>query len=205
MIRRLTIVALGAALILGACASVARVVYPVNTDAARAKPGDYALDPDHASVIFGVDHLGFSTYYGRFNEISGRLSIDPAAPEAAEAAILIKAASVDTPSAALNDKLRAAFGAEAHPDILFVSTRISRTGEATADIEGALTLRGRTGPVTLRARFHGSGRAPIINDERMGFDASAVIRRSDWGVDDWKGFVGDEVSLIISAEFIRVD
>lgn len=188
---------------LGACATAARVLYPVNDDALKVRAGDYVVDPAHTTVIFAVDHLGFSTFYGRFNEISGRLSLNTEQPEKSEAAIKIAAASLDTPSDALDEKLKAPamFDAAAHPDILFQTTRVIRTGEKTADVEGLLTVKGVTKPLTLKASFHGSGTMPLTGAKAAGFDAKATFLRSDFGLNEWKGFVGDEVSLIIAAEF----
>lgn len=197
------VLAFAALLLCASCAGAARVIYPVNVDAAKARAGDYEIDPAHASVIFGVNHLGFSIYYGRFSEISGRLSLDAAAPERSDVAVKIAAASVDTTSGELDEKLRSAemFDAAAFPDILFESRRIVRTGERTADIEGALTIKQVTRPLTLHAEFIGSGRAPLLNDRRAGFSARAKLSRKEYGLDAWSGFVGDEVELIIAAEF----
>ena len=197
------LLALSAAAALFGCATAARVLYPVNTDALKVRPGDYEIDGAHTTVIFAADHLGFSTFYGRFNTISGRLALDVAAPEKSDVAVRIAAASIDTPSDELDDKLRAAdmFDAAAFPEIIFQSTRIVRTGEKTADVEGLLTVKGVTKPVTLSTTFHGSGVMPMLNDRRAGFDATATIKRSEFGLDAWKGFVGDDVRLIIAAEF----
>lgn len=201
--RRASILLASAALALAGCASAARILYPVNADALKVRPGDYQIDGAHTTVIFAVDHLGFSTFYGRFNTISGRLSLDVAAPEKSNVAVRIAAASIDTPSDALDEKLRApdAFDTEKFPDIQFQSQRVVRTGDKTADVEGLLTVKGVTKPVTLKAAFHGSGVMPMLNDRRAGFDATATISRSAFGIDAWKGFVGDEVKLIIAAEF----
>lgn len=188
---------------LSACATAAHVVYPVNQEATKARAGDYTLDPDHASVIFAVDHLGFSTFYGRFDTLSGRLHLDKDHPEASEAAITIAAASVDTRSKKLDDELKGAamFDAGAHPDILFVTTKIVRTGDKTADVDGLLTIKDKTLPVALKAEFHGSGKFPGTNERRVGFDARTTIKRSAFGLDAWNGFVGDDVTLILAAEF----
>lgn len=187
-----------------ACASAASVLYPVNKDALKARPGDYVLDGAHATVLFGVDHLGFSTYYGRFNEMEGRLTLD--ADDAAQSAVAvsISAGSIDTPSDELDEKLKAAsmFDAAAHPDILFASRRVIRSGERTATIEGALTIKGVTQLVALSAEFVGSGVMPLTNDHRAGFRATGKFSRKAFGLDQWSGYVGDEVTLTISAEFV---
>jgi polyisoprenoid-binding protein YceI len=185
------------------CAAASRVIYPVNADALRVRPGDYEIDPAHVSVIFAVNHLGFSIYYGRFSDITGRLALDIEAPERSEVAVKIAAASIDTTSDELNEKLRGKemFDADAFPDIVFASRRVVRTGDRTADIEGDLTLKGVTRPLTLHAEFVGSGRAPLLNDRRVGFSAKASLSRKDFGLDAWNGFVGHDVDLLIAAEF----
>lgn len=185
------------------CSTAARVLYPVNADALKARAGDYVIDSAHTTVIFGIDHLGFSTFYGRFDDVSGRLTLDTDNPERSETAVRISSASIDTPSDALDEKLRGEemFDAAAFPDILFESRAVRRTGDATATVEGLLTIKGVTRPVSLAATFHGSGSAPLTNDRRAGFDATALISRREFGLDAWGGFVGDEVRLIIAAEF----
>ena len=202
LLKRSALIA-SAALLCASCAAAARVVYPVNTNALKAQPGDYEIDPDHVSVIFAVNHLGFSVYYGRFSEISGTLSLDVEAPERSEVAVRIASASIDTTSEELNEKLRSGdmFDAAAYPDIIFESTRVVRTGERTADVDGLLTIKGATRPITLQTEFVGSGRAPLLNDRRAGFSAKARLSRKDFGLDAWSGFVGDEVDLLIAAEF----
>lgn len=198
-----SLIAASAAFALGACATAASVLYPVNDEAFKARAGDYVVDPAHTSVIFAVDHLGFSTFYGRFNAVSGRLSLDTEHPEKSAAAIKIASASLDTVSDALDEKLKAPamFDAAGHPDILFTTTRIVRTSDNAADVEGVLNVKGVAKPVTLKATFHGSGTMPLTGAKAAGFDAKATIKRSDFGLNEWKGFVGDEVALIISAEF----
>lgn len=205
LLRSRNIAAFSAALLLAAsCATAARVIYPVNDDALKAKPGDYEIDPAHASVIFAVNHLGFSTYYGRFTDISGRLALNVDEPEKSETAVRIAAASLDTPSDELDEKLRseAMFDVKSFPDIQFESRRVVRTGDRTADIEGDLTVKGVRGPLTLEAVFIGSGVAPLTNDRRAGFSATATLSRKAFGLDAWSGFVGDDVTLIIAAEFV---
>lgn len=203
--RRFAIIAL--AIALAGCATAASVFYPVSRDALKARPGDYLVDPDHASVVFAVDHLGFSTYYGRFTDISGRLSFNPAAPESSEVAVRIGAASIDTPSAELNERLRSAamFDAVRHPDILFVATRVAVIGDNAADIEGVLTVKERSGPVVVRATFRGGGVNPATGRRTLGFEGTSSFSRSAFGLSQWSGFVGDDVKLIISAEFVAAE
>lgn len=190
-------------LMIAACASVASVVYPVNTDAARIKQGAYTLDPTHANVIFSLSHLGFSTYYGRFNKISGSLDFDEENPEASQLYISIEANSVDTNNATLDAMLEAEsmFNAEVHPIITFVSSAIEPTGKNTGIVTGDLTLAGTTRPLSLTVTFVGSGTNPVSGTKTVGFNATGTLVRSSFGLKEWLPLVGDEVTLQIEAEF----
>lgn len=190
-------------LTVAACASVASVVYPVNTEAGRIKQGEYTLDPTHANVIFSLSHLGFSTYYGRFNDISGSLDFNDADPEASRLFISIEANSVDTNNATLEAMLKAEnmFNAEAHPSITFVSTAIETTGENTGIVTGDLTIAGTTMPLSLTVTFVGSGTNPVSGTKTVGFNATGTLVRSAFGLKEWLPIVGDDVTLQIEAEF----
>jgi len=192
-------------LLLAACTAAAKVLYPVNENAFDAKPGDYVLDGEHATVIFGLDHMGFSTFYGRFDTLEGRLSYGGDTPEASEVAIHIMTASVNTPSPALDEDLRgkALFDSETYPAATFTSTKVTQTGEKAGTLDGLLTIRDVTRPVTLNVSFGGSGTHPLTGMKTIGFNATGMIKRSDFGLKRWLPFVGDEVSLLIEAEFIR--
>jgi polyisoprenoid-binding protein YceI len=191
--------------LIGGCASVARLAYPLNEEVFRAKAGDYALDPSHATVIFAVDHLGFSTFYGRFDRLDGTLSFNPADPGASRVAVRVDTGSVNTNSPALDTQLRASsmFDSEQYPVATFISETIEKTGENKGIVSGRLTIRGVTRPVSLAATFGGSGTNPSSGQQTVGFNAEAVIRRSDFGLKAWLPLVGDEVRLIINAEFVK--
>lgn len=195
--------AAGIAALLAACASMAQVVYPVNQQAAEARPGQYQLDPDHANIVFSLDHLGFSTFYGRFNRISGTLDFDSADLTRSKVSIAVDTASIDTRVAKLDDELKAdnMFNVVQFPQASFVSTGIVKTGGNTGKITGNLTIAGVTKPVTLDAVFNGSGTHPQSGAKVAGFNATATIKRSDFGLKQWLPIVGDDVSLQIEAEF----
>jgi polyisoprenoid-binding protein YceI len=187
------------------CADLAHTVFPVNSEAAKAKPGDYSLDPDHAKVVFAVGHLGFSTFYGTLAVAEGNLHLDRDAPEASTVAVVMKTASLESGNAELNKSLMASgmFDAEKFPEIGFVSTSVTVTDASHAEVTGDLTLKGITKPVTLTVTFIGSGVTPTSGKETVGFEATGKIDRHDFSLDRWRGFVGDEVSLTMSAEFKR--
>lgn len=178
-------------------------------DLTAAPAGDYALDPSHASVVFRVDHAnGLSRFVGRFDTFDAALTFDPTAPEAARIEATIDAASINTGLGDFDDQLanhNAILDAKDHPQIRFASTNITLTGENTALVTGDLTLRGQTRPLTLDVVFNGSARDVLRgNRQVLGFSATARVNRSEWGADAYVNFgVGDEVEMLIEAEFLR--
>ncbi len=117
--------------------------------------------------------------------------------------ITIDTGSVDTRNAKLNGELTAdnMFNTAKFPQATFVSTGITRTGENTGRITGDLTIAGVTRPITLDATFNGSGTHPASGEKVAGFNATAMIKRSDFGLKQWLPIVGDDVALLIEAEF----
>lgn len=194
-----------AALVLSGCATVASVVYPLNEQAERAKAGSYQLDPDHASVLFSINHFGFSEFRGRFDGVSGSMNLDNDAPENSAVSVEIDVQSLHTGVPELDDKLLASnmFNVEEFPVAKFTSGSITRTSEDTALIEGTLTINDVTQLVQLEAKFIGSGTNPLSGRQTIGFTATSTINRSDFGLSEWLPFVRDEVSLTIDAEFFE--
>ncbi len=192
MLKLLTAGALGLALATSAQAQTPTV-----------QPGTYKLEPNHTQVFFGVNHLGFSNYYGSFGGASGSLILDPAKPGASKLDVSVPVASIHTPSDQLNGELKSAgwLGADAFPTMTFQSTAVTSTGPNTADVAGNLTLHGVTKPVTLKAKFHGAGVNPLSKAYTVGFDVTGEIKRSDFGVSTYVPMISDKVDLIITAAF----
>lgn len=179
----------------------------VSKDPARAPTGAYRLDTAHSQVLFSITHLGLTAYYGRFDKLSGTLTFDANEPEKSATAITIATDSVSTPSDRLDDVLKssAVFSTGQFPDATFKSTAVVKTGPDTGRITGDLTLRGVTKPVTLDVTFNGSAPDPLRDAYALGFHATAVIRRKDFGITGmaWEPLVGDDVTLDIEALFER--
>lgn len=190
---------------LGACAAAGRILYPLQPDPLKNKPGIYRLDPEHANIIFAVSHLGFSLHHGRFNTIEGSLALDTKSPEKSQLFIAVQTGSIDTNASALDEQLRAKsmFNSAEFPTATFESTALVIHGGKTATIEGFLTIKDVRKRVAIDATFIGSGTNPLTGLRTLGFKGSAQIRRSDFGLSDWLPWVGDAVDLIIEAEFNR--
>lgn len=177
--------------------------------------GEYTLDKSHASLLFRVDHLGFSNYTARFKRFDARLTLDPANLAQASVAATVDATSIETdfPDPAtldFNEQLRGEqwLHTAQFPQMTFRSTSVELTGPAAMRIHGDLTLRGVVRPIVLEATFNGgySGH-PMDPNARAGFSAHGTLRRSEFGMGlgvpppGSRFGVGDEVEVIIEAEF----
>jgi polyisoprenoid-binding protein YceI len=199
MLRRVLALCLAAGFALSAHAQ------EVSKDPGHAPTGAYRLDVMHSQVLFSIAHLGLTDYYGRFDRLSGTLNFDANEPEKSATSITIDMDSIDTPSGRLNDDLKSptVFASGQFPSATFKSTSIVRTGADTGRITGELTIKGVTKQVVLDAIFRGGESDPLNSNYALGFHATTVIKRSDFGLTGmvWDSFVGNDVELVIEALF----
>lgn len=183
--------------------------------AADVPAGAYTLDKSHASLIFRVNHLGFSNYTARFKRFDAQLQFDPADPAASSVTVTIDPRSLETdyPDAAtldFNAELQGDqwLAAAQFPQITFRSTKVELTAPRTMRITGDLGLHGVTLPVTLDATFNGGYAGhPMDPHARIGFSAHGSLKRSQFGIaygvpaPGTTMGVGDDVDVTIEAEF----
>ena len=169
--------------------------------------GAYRLDPEHATLLFKIDHLGLSQLVGRFNRFEATLNFDPADPAASRLSARINPASIDLDLPAFEEELRGPdwFDVARFAEARFESRGIEVTGDATGRITGDLTLHGVTQPVTLEVTFNGGGDSVLTGRYTLGFAAAGTIARSAFGLGAYAPAVGDEVVLEIHAEFQRIE
>jgi polyisoprenoid-binding protein YceI len=177
-------------------------------EAASLPAGEWQLDPDHASLVFRIDHAkGLSHFTARFDRFDASLQFDPALPEKSQLSVQIEAASINTGVAALDKKLRnnaSALHAEAYPQISFTSQQINPTAARTGDVAGTLTLRGETRPIMLHVTWNGTSFDPLRRKQVIGFSAHGNFKRSDFGANAWSRFgVGDQIDVQIEVEFLQ--
>jgi polyisoprenoid-binding protein YceI len=164
--------------------------------------GTYKVDTGHTQVLFTVMHLGISEYTGQFTQPTGSLVLDTANPSNSKVEVTFPIDKVSTTVPALDGHLKTAdfFDAANFPTGKFVSTKVTVNG-MNATIAGDLTLRGVTKPVVLQAKFTGGGPHPMSKKPNVGFTATAMIKRSDFGVKYGIPMVSDDVKLVINAAF----
>lgn len=173
------------------------------TNPAQVQSGTYAIEPGHTQVGFSLLHFGFTYYSGAFSNVSGTLDLDAKTPSASKLSVTIPIASVQTTSDKLTDELKSDqwFDAAKFPNATFVSNAVKRIGKTDAIVTGNLTLHGVTKPETLKVHFVGAGINPMDKNYTAGFEATATIKRSDFGVKMYVPYVGDDVKLHIAGAF----
>ena len=185
---------------------------PGAVDVTRVAAGTYNTDPAHTLIGWRVSHFGFNDYFGIFGDATGTLVLDPAKPNASTVDITIPVGKVTTASAGLTGHLlragkdggKADFFGPAPADAKFVSTSVVAKG-TTAKITGNLTLNGVTKPVVLDTTFSGAGNNPFNKKATVGFHATAVIKRSEFGISYAVPMISDDVTLDISVAFEKAN
>lgn len=202
------------------CAALAAAPSRAQTpDVAELAPGvpagTYRLDRYHASLLFRVNHMGFSHYTARFTRFDAELVFDPADPAASRLTATVDATSLET-DFPFPDQLD--FDAELqgdswldtakYPEMRYRSTGVTMTGPDTARIDGELTLHGATHPVALTATFNGGYPGMSMDpNARIGVSARGTLDRSAFGMKygippaGTNLGVSDAVEVIIEAEF----
>lgn len=188
---------------------IAAVVLPVWLWAATASAGEperYRLDPVHTRVMFAIDHAGFSKAIGTVSGSTGTLAFDPEDWRSARIEASVPMTRIDLGDAAWNRATLAGnlLDAEDHPVATFVSTRIEPLAPDRATVHGTLTLRGVSREIALEVKLNALKRHPLPPFRRtVGFSATGMISRKDFGIDAWPSVIGDSVELRIEAEAVR--
>jgi polyisoprenoid-binding protein YceI len=166
----------------------------------------YNIDPTHTFPNFEVDHLGISTFRGKFTKTSGKVTLDRAA-KTGTVDILIDAASIDFGLQKFNDHLKSKdfFNVEQYPNVTYRGTAVKFNGEQPVAVEGQLTLLGVTKPLTLAINKFKCVEHPMLKREVCGADASGTFKRTDFGMGRSTPPHGDEIKLMIQVEAVRAD
>ncbi len=145
--------------------------------------GDYVVDAAHSRIGFVARHAMVTKVRGQFNEFDGKAFLDFEDPARSRAEVTIDVASIDTRNAQRDGHLRTNefFDAPNHPHITFRSTSVDKVDDETFRLNGDLTIKGITKPVTVNFEFAGTAKDPFGNT-RVGFEGTTTINRSEYGV-----------------------
>lgn len=182
------------------------VVFAVLTGfgVAHAAPATYAIDPTHTFVTFEAKHFGTSTLRGRFDRKEGTVQLDRAG-KSGKAQIAIDMASVSTGVGPLDGHLKSKdfFDAAANPSATFVADKFVFDGDKVTEVVGALTMMGKSNPVTLKASNFNCYQSPMLKREVCGGDFETTIARSQWGMAYGLPGIPDNIRLLIQIEAIK--
>jgi len=175
-----------------------------------ALTGTYAIDPAHSRIGFVARHAMVTKVRGAFNEFEGTAHLDGDDVSRSTASVTIQAASIDTRQAQRDAHLRSNefLAMDEYPVITFTSTAARRTGEQEFELDGDLTIRGVTRPVSIPFTYEGTAKDPFGNT-RVGFEGSTVINRKDFGL-TWNAvletggaLVSDKVTLEFEVSAVK--
>jgi polyisoprenoid-binding protein YceI len=165
----------------------------------------YDIDSSHSGVVFGWNHFGFSNPTARFDKIEGSVLLDKTDLTKSAISVTLPLESLDTGVSKLDQELKGPefFDAAKYPAITFKSTKVEKTGENGLKVTGELTVHGVTKVVTLDAKVNKIGIFEIpgvIKAPAAGFDATTIIKRSDFGVTKYLPVVSDEIPVRITLD-----
>jgi polyisoprenoid-binding protein YceI len=165
----------------------------------------FNVDPAHTMVMFKVRHLGISTVTGRFATFTGSFQLDPASGEAANATLSVDVASVNTDNDRRNAHLKSPdfFNADSFPKLTFASTSIQKLSGNKYKVNGTLTIRGITKPVTLDGELAGTRQTP--QGWLAALSLTGTVKRKEFGlmwdrVTEGVAVVADDVTLQVDIE-----
>jgi len=175
----------------------------IATAPAWAAADSFELDSMHTYPSFEVNHLGFSELRGAFYGTTGTMTYDQE-KRTGSVSVTIDTTSVSTGFAKRDEHLRSKdfFNAEKFPTMTFKSDAFQLEADKAVPVSGSLTLLGVTKPVTLQVK---PTKCAMRMDKNFvcGAVVSGALKRSEWGMNTYVPFIGDEVQLSIEVEAIK--
>ena len=171
---------------------------------ALAAPETFVVDGTHTFPRFSYSHFGYSTQLSRFDKTSGKIVLDKAA-KTGSVDIVIDTKSVDTGYATFNEHIQGEdfLDTAKFPTATFKSTKVIFEGDKPTAVEGNLTLKGVTKPVTLTVTSFQAMPHPMMKKDAIGANAYTVVKRSEFNAGKYAPHVGDEVRIDIAVEAIN--
>ncbi|MEP6907683.1 MAG: YceI family protein [Pseudoxanthomonas sp.] len=171
---------------------------------AFAAPVTYKIDPNHTNVLASWNHFGFSNPSINFGEVDGTIIYDADKVSASSVEVTLPLSGMSALAEGFYDHLTSGdwFDAAKFPAANFKSTKVEATGEGKLKVTGDLTVKGVTKPVVLNVTLNKAGEQPMAKRAAVGFDATAIVKRSDFGLAKYVPNVSDEVKLHITTEAV---
>lgn len=177
----------------------------LTTVASAALPNQWQLDDSHTRVGFSVNHLGFSTTMGHFNDVKGVVNYDVKAPSKTNMSFAIATDSIDTNWDARDEHLKKAefFNVAKYPTMTFKSTSVKFINPQQAKITGDFTMLGQTKPLTLDVTLNKIANSPLTKEPVIGFRATGNIDRAAYGMTAYADGITTNVPIQIDGELVE--
>jgi len=183
--------------------SFAAALFTAAATSALAAPVTYTMDQAHTLPRFSYNHLGYSTQMSRFDKVNGTIVYDKAA-KTASVDVTIDMKSVDTGFPLFNEHIQGPdfFDTAHYPTATFKSTKVIFDGDKPSKIEGNLTIKGITKPVTLTVTSFQEMMHPMLKKDAIGANATVTVKRSEFNAGKYAPYVSDDVKIDIPVEAI---
>ncbi len=173
-----------------------------------AAPATFRIDPEHFSIVFRSEHMGYEKLMGMFTKATGEFEYDEKTRQLSSGVVEVQAASVFTNHEGRDDHVRGAdfLHAEKYPVIRFVAKSYQPGDHNEGTLRGDLTLLGQTHPVEVKVRINKAAKYSFGHGKyTLGISAQATLKRSQWGMTYGlkPSMVGDEVELLFEFEALR--
>lgn len=171
---------------------------------ALAAPDTFVIDTTHTFPRFSYSHFGYSTQLSRFDKTSGKITIDRAA-KTGSVDVTIDMKSVDTGYSVFNGHIQGEdfLDTAKYPTATFKSSKVKFDGDKVVAVDGNLTIKGITKPVTLTVSSFKCMPHPMLKKEACGANATTVIKRTEFNAGKYAPYVSDEVTLDIAVEAVH--
>jgi len=184
--------------------TLAAALIAVFSASAFAAPETFVIDGTHTKPRFSYSHFGYSTQLSRFDKATGTIVLDKEA-KTGSVDVTIDMTSVDTGYDLFNGHIQGAdfFDTEKYPTATFKSTKVNFVGDKPSTVEGNLTIKGVTKPVTLTLSSFQQMQHPMLKKDAIGANASTIVKRSDFNAGKYAPYVGDDVTIDIAVEAVN--
>lgn len=174
------------------------------SSSALAAPETFVIDSNHSNPRFSYNHFGYSTQMSRFDKISGKIVLDKQAKQGSMN-VTIDATSVNTGFALFNEHIQGEdfFDTAKYPTATFTSDKFNFKADILASIDGTLTIKGISKPITLTVTSLLCMPHPMKKKDACGANATVVVKRSDFNMGKHVPYVSDEVTIDLPVEAVK--
>ena len=168
------------------------------------RPETYVIEPSHSMPRFEYSHFGYSQQLSRFDKASGSITLDRA-KKTGSIDVTIDTTSVNTGSTMFNEHIQGEdfLDTAKYPTITFKSSKVKFDGDKVTSVDGDLTIKGVTKPVTLAVNSFLCMPHPMMKKDACGATATTKVKRSDFNMGKYAPYVGDEVTMTIPVESVK--